>query len=231
MILVFRIISEVTLITYTLFIWIYFFSVPSLVEFHLIYIGLTSISPFYVSLDFILVIFSERLSPKLNYFSDWNCNCFLLELSTIPPLICCDVISLFVLSTLLSELMSMNQLMFPISSISLSADFYSWVIIIIVGLYHSASIAISHARRYKCFNRDYPIFVFVLPPLEPLWSNHAPGHDKKCSYYFLICSTKVAYQAYDPNTFYTKRIVFLPLYVFLRGISSLNVYVMDPKIL
>ena len=131
---------------------------------------------FSVSIDFILVFFSEIFSSKLNYFPSWNWTVFPLDLSPSPQIILFYGISWLVYSITLSVIMLINQLMFHISPNSLSLSVSSWVIILFVGLSHSASIYISSSSGYIFFNRYSPIFVFIFPPLKHLWSNHEPGN-------------------------------------------------------
>ena len=57
-----------TIITYPLFLIIDFFSAPDPVESYLRDIGLLSVFPFDVSVDFILVFFNEKYSFKQNIF-------------------------------------------------------------------------------------------------------------------------------------------------------------------
>ena len=119
--------------------------------------------------------------------------------------------------------------MFNISYYSLSSAFYHWGIIIFVGSYHPASIEIWSASGSKCFNRESPMCVLILPPLKPLQINHIPGNDTKYLASFWNCSTKVSCQASDPLFLVTERNIFFPSDVFWCRISSITVYLHRPQ--
>ena len=103
------VISKAILIPSSLSLMIDFTNPPYLVEYHLISVELFTILPFFISVKFILVIFSERSSSKLNYFFPLNLHLLQCIVIYRPPgyLLC---LSLLVFpSTPLSLLMLTNQ--------------------------------------------------------------------------------------------------------------------------
>ena len=156
---------------------------------------MSSVSPFTVSVDIILLVFNNIYFLKMNSSDYWKCTWFTLELFTFPPVHYCVGIYLFFPPPHWAHLCQSNSkcfLFLPI--ISMWNFILGWYFF--ASLY-SASTAISTPSGYIFFKRESLIYTLILPPLKPLWSSRSQGNYANSSSSFWYLSITIDLQSCD----------------------------------